>query len=555
MTKEKTALVIPNAVQICTGSEKLFFTSFAARDKTHMMLFRLWQNALLDSPASQTEIWSWVQSVYGEQTNRYNDYNGDESNDGGSSHSYDGLDITGSAPSLPKHRLYSNIDEEDENKLSVNFGSFMPDEGDEVPLSGRQTKSVGCVLTEQSEPSDTESRRLSNQNRSLTSPAIVSTDILTYEAWRQSKNAREIVSKNFAINIDELFTLLFTNSKFFYDFQAERKTFDIVQCPWKHSDKSEDKFREVSYTLNLNHSIGPKTSRATEVQTMRSNSVPGHIYNVDVETTNADIPYADTFYVATHYCVVKVNDGESLLTVLCDIKYKKAPWGLVKSFIEKNCWAGIEEHYAALTAGLDREIEQRIELESGKEIVGNKKKTRRQRNQRRASASSESVGPSVPVGVSQFPQVHVQPMGAQPTEKASLKHDQTLFLVLLSMIGLLCLLNLFLIYKIWGLESKMSMKSEKLSGFQSFGSNDPSTSSDWLDILHKQEIVHSHDLNGWREAVETAAKLLQQTENSMLRLAQGFNRESNRRLLKNLLKYEEDMYGKAFFKDAIEKEL
>ena len=111
-------------------------------------------------------------------------------------------------------------------------------------------------------------------------------------------------------------------------------------------------------------------------------------------------------------------------------------------------------------------------------------------------------------------------MGAQPTEKASLKHDQTLFLVLLSMIGLLCLLNLFLIYKIWGLESKMSMKSEKLSGFPSFGSDDPSTSSDWLDILHKQEIVHSHDLNGWREAVETAAKLLQQTENSMLRLAQ-----------------------------------
>ena len=41
MTKEKTALVIPNAIQICTNSEKLFFTSFAARDKTHMMLFRL----------------------------------------------------------------------------------------------------------------------------------------------------------------------------------------------------------------------------------------------------------------------------------------------------------------------------------------------------------------------------------------------------------------------------------------------------------------------------------------------------------------------------------
>ena len=38
----------------------------------------------------------------------------------------------------------------------------------------------------------------------------------------------------------------------------------------------------------------------------------------------------------------QVGDSESLLTVLCDIKYRKTPWGLVKTFIEKNCWAGIE---------------------------------------------------------------------------------------------------------------------------------------------------------------------------------------------------------------------
>ena len=109
------------------------------------------------------------------------------------------------------------------------------------------------------------------------------TDILTYEAWRQSKDAREIISRNFSLNIDDLFTLLFTNSKFFYDFQvplvfsftfirvfsftfirksfinshmqidyfhqAERKTSDIVQCPWQHSDQSEDKFREVVQNL------------------------------------------------------------------------------------------------------------------------------------------------------------------------------------------------------------------------------------------------------------------------------------------------------------------
>ena len=345
----------------------------------------------------------------------------------------------------------------------------------------------------------------------------MSTDILTYEVWRQNKNARQIVSKNFVINIDELFTLLFTNSKFFYDFQAERKTFDIVQCPWKHSDKSEDKFREVSYTLNLNHSIGPKTSRATEVQTMRSNSVPGHIYNVDVETTNADIPYADTFYVSTHYCVVKVSESESLLTILCDIKYKKAPWGLVKAFIEKNCWAGIEEHYAALVEGLDREIENNLEMANGKDL-GVKKKTRRQRNQRRASMSGESVGVNAPVGISQFAQANNEPMRAQPMKSQSLKHDQTLFLVLLSMLGLLCLLNLFLIFKIWGLEDKISRR-EDVSIFPD-PDEQPDSSRYWVEILHRQELLHNQDLASWRAAVETAAKLLKQTEHSFLRLAQ-----------------------------------
>ena len=80
MTKEKTARLIPNAIQLCTDNEKVrdrlktpthrclcvsaflakrvvtllcslpqhFFTSFGARDRTYMMMFRLWQNALLD---------------------------------------------------------------------------------------------------------------------------------------------------------------------------------------------------------------------------------------------------------------------------------------------------------------------------------------------------------------------------------------------------------------------------------------------------------------------------------------------------------------------------
>eukprot|EP00066_Takifugu_rubripes_P027250 XP_011616516.1 PREDICTED: GRAM domain-containing protein 1A isoform X3 [Takifugu rubripes] len=65
MTKEKTAKLIPNAIQISTDNEKHFFTSFGARDRSFMMIFRLWQNALLDKSLSPKELWHIVHQCYG----------------------------------------------------------------------------------------------------------------------------------------------------------------------------------------------------------------------------------------------------------------------------------------------------------------------------------------------------------------------------------------------------------------------------------------------------------------------------------------------------------
>ena len=48
ITKEKTALVIPNAIQICTRDEKYNLTSFAARDKTFLVLERVRKCAVED---------------------------------------------------------------------------------------------------------------------------------------------------------------------------------------------------------------------------------------------------------------------------------------------------------------------------------------------------------------------------------------------------------------------------------------------------------------------------------------------------------------------------
>ncbi|VEN45152.1 unnamed protein product [Callosobruchus maculatus] len=67
ITKEKTALVIPNAILICTKQDKCFFASFVARDKAYLMLFRVWQNALMDQPMSPQEMWQWVHQCYGSE--------------------------------------------------------------------------------------------------------------------------------------------------------------------------------------------------------------------------------------------------------------------------------------------------------------------------------------------------------------------------------------------------------------------------------------------------------------------------------------------------------
>ncbi len=68
---------------------------------------------------------------------------------------------------------------------------------------------------------------------------------------------------------------------------------------------------------------------------MTHESYPGQIYIVNVETVNSGIPYAESFYVTSNFCLSRVDDRQSNLTVFSGIKYKKAVWGLVKSKLDR----------------------------------------------------------------------------------------------------------------------------------------------------------------------------------------------------------------------------
>ena len=47
ISREKTAKVIPNAIEIkANKSEKYFFASFATRDKSYTLIYKIWQIVL-----------------------------------------------------------------------------------------------------------------------------------------------------------------------------------------------------------------------------------------------------------------------------------------------------------------------------------------------------------------------------------------------------------------------------------------------------------------------------------------------------------------------------
>ena len=66
ITKEKTAIFIPNAIQISTAENKFFFASFVDRDSSYQMLVRLWQAVTADQPLSEEDIAQVVACEYGE---------------------------------------------------------------------------------------------------------------------------------------------------------------------------------------------------------------------------------------------------------------------------------------------------------------------------------------------------------------------------------------------------------------------------------------------------------------------------------------------------------
>lgn len=257
LTKEKTALVIPNAILISTETEKYFITSFASRDKTYVMLFRLWQNALMNRSMLPQEIWHCVHNAYGEQLGLTSD---DE----------DYIDPKVDLPQ--KENEIINEEPQSIQSTPLDTKTIQPHEQNtKEVIQGTDTIAVdSSTILRSNQPK----LRIHNEDERNEIPTDVSNSTdsedemsIPFECTAECTSmheGRQLMHTILPINIDSLFTMLFSKSKFFCEFHNARKTTNMIFRDWIDNDDGT-KCRTINFTVAVTQPVGPKSSNVRKI--------------------------------------------------------------------------------------------------------------------------------------------------------------------------------------------------------------------------------------------------------------------------------------------------
>ncbi|XP_041088531.1 protein Aster-C [Polyodon spathula] len=465
MSKEKTARLIPNAIQIGTNNEKFFFTSFATRERSYLSIFRVWQNALLNKNLTKQDFWHMVQHNYGRDLGLNNEemeslqLSTENLNRSGVSatHTSDEFSLKQERRSSLKIPLIEMPIEDASSPAEGEIGlSTTP-----VVINGTSTLEVfgdnhagrSPVMTSERNANDPALSLDLNGNEDLLSDRSGSD--VNEEAeeglFANDVQGRLYINRIFHISAEKMFELLFTDSHFIQRFMQERKITGLVSSPWVRDDSKNQK-KTLNYTITISNPLIGKFSTATELQTLHKDSQQGQYYLVDAEVVTHDVPYHDYFYTSNRYCIIRTSKHKCRLRVSTDVKYKKQPWGLIKSFIEKNSWSGLEDYFRHLESDLLKEEAHLNQSTADPSKPGALRRRRRTYSRSLLDRLSKQSPKQFSAG----------DLGAERSEeysrvnldlKKTQKYNLTKILLSMSVILLiLTLLNLILFFKLWAIE-------------------------------------------------------------------------------------------------------
>ncbi|KAG0724938.1 GRAM domain-containing protein 1A [Chionoecetes opilio] len=321
---------------------------------------------------------------------------------------------------------------------------------------------------------------------------------------------KELLNTVVQLPIEIVFNLLFMQEQFMVDVYSMKKTYDIVFGAWEEQEDGQ-RGRQVTYTMTLpSVNLGPKVSYVTEKQVILANSRPGSAYVVEVEATNGGIPYADYFTVASHYCLAKEDDVRTRLSVWVSIKYKKTPWGLVKTMIEKNTFSGVEGVLAEVVTNLRTEADRLAAPKGGR-------RRRRQMADKNHAGSKHATTPSHARGTATD--------GGEGTSRAVVVVAAALFVLAAG--------NAVLYLRLSRLEHHSGTPTPDVA---LPASKYLSVTGSWkmvAKLLQRQEEIHQNQLDEWRARLQQASTTLGEVQETLEMIAKSIpeHEEELRRVL------------------------
>ncbi|KAL6462825.1 hypothetical protein MHYP_G00292470 [Metynnis hypsauchen] len=540
MSREKTARLIPNAIQIYSNTEKLFFTSFSSREKSYQTIFRLWQNILMDKQLTRQELWQMVKQHYG------NDL-------GLSLEEMESLQMTADTIAYTQTSLNMKAEDQtgrmerpstlripqieqtsyeastplgDDTQSSVGLQSTLSANGEDTRSTTSRQRSPDLSLERFSHERVSKRSSLSldlnaNEDRLTENSLSDSVEEVERDCVSHASQGRLFVNRVFRISAEKMFELLFTDSYFSRRFMDVRKITGMTSSSWQR-DASGSMKRSLNYTITITNPLVGKFSSATENQTLYKESRERHYYLVDAEVYTHDVPYHDYFYTLNRYCIIRNSKHKCRLRIYTDVKYKKQPWGFVKSFITKNSWSGLEDYFRHLEAEL---LEEEVELTQGSGDTGKAGLRRRRRTYSRTLQEHMRPGKQYGVDTEQHRDSSMGVVDMKNTQKWNI----TSIIAGMSVILLiLTVLNLGLFFKLWAMEDvahRMYITTKQRMRERAEANLTP-------DLGPQQTVFHrsQEETRLLRAVLQDSINLLEQLRSSLVVLQQnfqGYNKTSN----------------------------
>ncbi|XP_062499454.1 protein Aster-B-like [Corticium candelabrum] len=317
INKSRTAIVIPNAVEIHTqNNTKYGFSSLLSRDTTYTVLFKVWQNALMGKPQTCSELIKYARQLWR-----------DKSRTGLTSDSEQEGEFQ--EQTVPDGRRKKAKQLANQNSMQI----------EEEMMEASVVTAENTTVKQSSEDQSNEDR---NRNEAKTiSPGEI-----------PEADGRQLINEEFQFSVDTMFKMLFTETPFMTTIWKKLKNTNIRLGDWQASNHpGTTKSRQVNYVVPLNYSIGPKSAETEDIQNMLHDSQLGLIYHISCEVVTKNVPYSDAFSVNTQYCFWKVAPNRTHLRLNACVKFKKSPWG-VKGMIERNAHQGVAKFAELLTQQL-----------------------------------------------------------------------------------------------------------------------------------------------------------------------------------------------------------